>query len=154
MAGGSDGPSSGTGLGADAHEAPIGRLMRAFRSKAEPVGAVACGGGLVAASVGAAVKTWRARDGAALLSLRDDPVVRTNRAVALAEVEGPAAALLALDRAPAPGWLPFHAARADLLARLGRGPEAVADYDAALALGPSPAESLFLKRRRAASVAP
>lgn len=99
---------------------------------------------------------WRAILGLydALLSLRDDPVVRTNRAVALAEVEGPAAALQALDRAPAPGWLPFHAVRADLLARLGRGPEAVADYDAALALAPSRAETLFLKRRRAASVSP
>lgn len=89
----------------------------------------------------------------ALLDLRHDAVVRTNRAVALAEVEEPAAALAALDSAPASGWLPFHAARADLLARLGRGPEAVAEYDAALALSPSPAEALFLKRRRAASVA-
>jgi len=90
----------------------------------------------------------------ALLSLRDDPVVRTNRAVALAEVEGPAAALTALERAPAADWLPWRAARADLLARLGRNEAAVAEYDAALALGPSPAETLFLKRRRAASVAP
>lgn len=89
----------------------------------------------------------------ALLGLRDDPVTRTNRAVALAEVEGPAAALAALDAAPAPGWLPFHAARADLLARLGRPAEAAAEYDAALALRPAPAEALFLTRRRAASVA-
>ena len=88
-----------------------------------------------------------------LLSWRDDPVVRVNRAVALAEVEGPAAALLALDAASTPGWLPFHAARADLLARLGRGTEAVNDYDLALALSPSPAEALFLNRRRAVSVA-
>lgn len=97
---------------------------------------------------------WRAIVGLydALLTLRDDPVVRTNRAVALAEVEGPAAALTALDRAPAPDWLPWRAARADLLARLGQGEAAVAEYDAALALGPSPAETLFLKRRRAASV--
>ncbi len=89
----------------------------------------------------------------ALLAVRDDPVTRTNRAVALAEVEGPAAALAALEAAPTPGWLPFHAARADLLARLGRSGEAAADYDAALALGPAPAEGLFLARRRAASVA-
>lgn len=89
----------------------------------------------------------------ALLGLRDDPVTRTNRAVALAEVEGPAAALAALDAAPAPGWLPFHAARADLLARLGRPMEAAAEYDAALALRPAPAEALFLTRRRTASVA-
>ncbi len=89
----------------------------------------------------------------ALLTLRDDPVIRTNRAVALAEVEGAAVALDQLDAAPAPGWLPFHAARADLLARLGRCAEAAAEYDAALALRPSRAEALFLERRRAASVA-
>ena len=89
----------------------------------------------------------------ALRTLRDDPVVRTNRAVALAEVAGPAAALAELDGAPAAGWLPFHAARAELLARLGRNAEAAAEYDAALALGPSRAEALFLARRRAASVA-
>ena len=89
----------------------------------------------------------------ALLALRDDPVTRTNRAVALAEVAGPGVALAALDAAPVPGWLPFHAARADLLCRLGRPAEAAAEYDAALALRPAPAEALFLTRRRAASVA-
>lgn len=89
----------------------------------------------------------------ALLTLRDDPVIRTNRAVALSEVEGPATALLQLDAAAARGWLPFHVARAELLARLGRMTEAAAEYDAALALGPSRAEALFLERRRAASVA-
>jgi len=103
---------------------------------------------------GSGVTPWRGILGLydALLSLRDDPVVRTNRAVALAEVEGPAVALTALDRAPAADWLPWRAARADLLVRLGRNEAAVAEYDAALALGPSPAETLFLKRRRAASV--
>jgi RNA polymerase sigma-70 factor (ECF subfamily) len=107
-----------------------------------------------AARRGSGVTPWRAIVGLydALLRLRDDPVVRTNRAVALAETEGPAAALTALDQVPAPGWLPFHAARADLLARLGRGVEAIADYDAALSLAPSPAETLFLKARRAASL--
>jgi len=101
------------------------------------------------------VTPWRGILGLydALLTLRDDPVVRTNRAVALAEVEGPAAALTALDGAPTPDWLPWRAARADLLARLGQGEAAVAEYDAALSLGPSAAETLFLKRRRAASVA-
>lgn len=89
----------------------------------------------------------------ALLTVRDDPVVRTNRAVALAETRGPAAAIAALDQAPAPGWLPFHAARADMLARLGRGVEAAVDYDAALGLAPTVAETLFLRRRRAANVA-
>lgn len=88
-----------------------------------------------------------------LLTQRDDPVIRVNRAVALAEVEGPAAALDALTRSPAEGWLPFHAARADLLSRLGRHAEAVRDYDAALALAPSAAEARFLNQRRAASLA-
>jgi RNA polymerase sigma-70 factor (ECF subfamily) len=89
----------------------------------------------------------------ALLAVRNDPVVRTNRAVALAEASGPAAALSELDAVGAAGWLPWHAARADMLARLGRHEDAVADYDAALALSPNRAEALFLKRRRAASVA-
>jgi RNA polymerase sigma-70 factor (ECF subfamily) len=89
----------------------------------------------------------------ALLAVRNDPVVRTNRAVALAEASGPAAALAELDVVDATGWLPWHAARADMLARLGRHAEAVADYDAALSLTPNRAEALFLKRRRAASVA-
>ena len=98
------------------------------------------------------VTPWRGILGLydALLGIRDDPVVRTNRAVALAEVEGPAAALTALDAAPAPDWLPWRAARADMLARLGRGEAAVIEYDAALALHPSPAEALFLGRRRTA----
>ena len=101
------------------------------------------------------VTPWRAILGLydALLIWRDDPVVRVNRTVALAEVDGAATALAALDQTPAPGWLPFHAARADLLARLGRGDQAVAEYDCALALGPSPAEALFLCRRRVASLA-
>ena len=89
----------------------------------------------------------------ALRTHRGDPVIRTNRAVALAEVEGPEAGLAALDEAPAPDWLPFQAARADLLARLGRHREAVEAFDAALALGPAPAEERFLRRRRTASVA-
>lgn len=89
----------------------------------------------------------------ALLRLRDDPVVRTNRVVALAEVAGPAKALSELDRHAASGWLPYHATRADLLARLRRNTEAVAEYNAALALDPAPAETLFLSARRAASVA-
>jgi RNA polymerase sigma-70 factor (ECF subfamily) len=88
----------------------------------------------------------------ALVAHRGDPVVRTNRVVALAEVAGPEAALAALDGHPSPGWLPYHATRADLLSRLGRSTEAVIEYDAALALEPAPAETLFLTRRRAASV--
>lgn len=89
----------------------------------------------------------------ALLTVRDDAVVRTNRAVAVAEAVGPEAGLTELEAVKAEGWLPFHAARGDLLVRLGRHAEAVAAFDAALALSPHPAEERFLRRRRAASVA-
>lgn len=84
----------------------------------------------------------------ALLSLRDDAVIRTNRAVALCEVEGPAAALQALDAVDAESWLPFHATRAEMLSRLDRRAEAAAAFETALSLEPSPAEALFLRRRR------
>jgi RNA polymerase sigma-70 factor, ECF subfamily len=83
-----------------------------------------------------------------LLVHRDDPVIRVNRAVALAEVAGPAAALASLADIDAPSWLPLAAARADLLARVGRTDEARAAYDQALSLAPAPAEALFLAARR------
>ena len=57
-----------------------------------------------------------------LLLVRDDPITRLNRAVALAEVAGPVAALKEIDELHAPAlaaFQPFHAVRADLLARLG-----------------------------------
>lgn len=79
-----------------------------------------------------------------LLGLRDDPVIRTNRAVALAEVEGPESGLAALDVTPVPGWLPWHAARAEMLERVGRDEDALREFEAALALEPSPAEQRYL----------
>ncbi|MBO9546530.1 DUF6596 domain-containing protein [Caulobacter sp.] len=85
------------------------------------------------------------------LADRDDPFVRINRAVALAELGGPAVALAeieALDAARLDDFQPFHAVRADLLARLGRRDEALAAYDRAIALAPGPAERLWLVRRR------
>lgn len=88
----------------------------------------------------------------ALLQHRDDPVIRTNRAVALAEVEGPQAALTELESLRVTGWLPLHAARADLLARLDRRLEATTEYDTALSLWPSAAEALFLTQRRDALI--
>jgi RNA polymerase sigma-70 factor (ECF subfamily) len=92
----------------------------------------------------------------ALLALRDDPIVRLNRAVALAEVEGPMAALEEIDALALPAlanFLPYHAVRADLLARLGFGDSARSAYDSALALDPEPTERRWLEARRA-SVAP
>ncbi|WP_454758462.1 RNA polymerase sigma factor [Caulobacter segnis] len=85
------------------------------------------------------------------LADRDDPFVRINRAVALAELGGPAAALAeieALDAARLADFQPFHAVRADLLARLGRRDEALTAYDRAIDLAPGPAERLWLLRRR------
>jgi RNA polymerase sigma-70 factor (ECF subfamily) len=87
-----------------------------------------------------------------LLTHRDDAVVRLNRAVALAEVEGPEAAMSevdALDSKELQNFLPYHAVRADLLRRLHRIPAALAAYDAALALGPGPAERIWIERMRA-----
>ena len=87
----------------------------------------------------------------ALLLRRDDPVVRLNRAVALAEVAGVAGALDELERLDAAAlahFLPFHAVRADLLRRAGRRGEALAAYASALALDPAPAERSWLERRR------
>ncbi|MFT4253689.1 MAG: sigma factor-like helix-turn-helix DNA-binding protein, partial [Caulobacter sp.] len=93
-----------------------------------------------------------------LLAFRDDPVVRLNRAVALAQVAGPQAAMAELDRLAEErpegerldDFVPFHAVRADLLVRLNRRSEARAAYDRVLALDPAPAERAWLMRRRTA----
>ena len=93
-----------------------------------------------------------------LLAVAPSPVVALNRAVAVAEVEGPASALALVDglgeaasRGAGPGltgYHVFHAIRADLLRRLGRDAEAAAAYDAALARTGNAAEQDFLRRQR------
>lgn len=83
-----------------------------------------------------------------LLALSPTPVVALNRAVAVAEVDGPAVALVAVDSLDLGGYHLFHATRADLLRRLGRHDEAAAAYDAALALVGNAAERRFLEERR------
>jgi len=83
-----------------------------------------------------------------LLALSPTPVVALNRAVALAEVRGPAAALDAVDAVDLRGYHLFHATRADLLRRLGRHGEAAAAYDAALELVANATERRFLEQRR------
>ncbi|GHE68764.1 RNA polymerase subunit sigma-24 [Streptomyces spiralis] len=79
------------------------------------------------------------------------PVIHANRAVAVAKSQGPAAGLAVLDRLTADrrvrGWHLLHAARADLLRRLGRRDEAADAYRTALALDPPPAEREFLTAR-------
>jgi RNA polymerase sigma-70 factor (ECF subfamily) len=87
-----------------------------------------------------------------LQRVRPSPVVALNRAVAVAMADGPDAGLRLLD--PLADGLAqyhhFHAARADLLRRAGREPEAADAYDRALALVGNDAERRYLERRRAA----
>jgi RNA polymerase sigma-70 factor, ECF subfamily len=82
------------------------------------------------------------------LSLAPSPVVALNRAVAVAEVDGPAAALALVDELQLDDYYLFHSIRADLLRRLQRYPEAVAEYEAALPRTDNAAERTFLERRR------
>jgi len=92
-----------------------------------------------------------------LYALTPTPVVALNRAVALAEVRGPAAGLAAVDELRSPAldsYYLFHAARADLLRRLGRDEEAAAAYDVARSLTANPVEQAFLDAQHAAVLAP
>jgi len=89
-----------------------------------------------------------------LYALTPTPVVALNRAVALAEVRGPAAGLAAVDGLRSSGldsYYLFHAARADLLRRLHRDSEAAAAYATARSLTANPAEQEFLDTQRAGS---
>lgn len=85
-----------------------------------------------------------------LVTLDPSPIVLLNRAVAVAEVDGPAPGLAEVERLAGvlDGYHALHAARADLLRRLGRGVEARAAYDRALSLTRNPAERAYLSRRR------
>jgi RNA polymerase sigma-70 factor (ECF subfamily) len=82
-----------------------------------------------------------------LLALEPTPVVALNRAVVVAELDGPAAALALVDGLGLEDYHLFHAIRADLLRRLGRSAEAAAAYQAALARTENAAEREFLLRR-------
>ncbi|MBG0857491.1 RNA polymerase sigma factor [Streptomyces spinoverrucosus] len=84
-----------------------------------------------------------------LMALAPSPVVALNRAVAVAEAEGPRAALDLVDALDLDGYHVFHAVRADLLRRLGHPTEAARAYERAVALTGSAAERAFLERRRA-----
>jgi RNA polymerase sigma-70 factor (ECF subfamily) len=75
------------------------------------------------------------------------PVVELNRAVAVAETDGPEAALALLDELELPGYRYLHSTRADLLRRLGREDEAATEYENALELTHEPHERRFLERR-------
>ena len=131
----------------------------------ERIAAVAAGGEpagryLVQAAINAVHTEARSAAGTAwpaivalydrLVRLDPSPVVRLNRAVALAEVDGPAAGLAEVDRLAEAldGYHAWSAARADLLRRLGRPGPARAAYDRAIGLAGNPAERAYLTRRR------
>jgi RNA polymerase sigma-70 factor (ECF subfamily) len=80
-----------------------------------------------------------------LLEVAPTPVVALNRAIAIGEVHGPAAALALVDELDLDNYHPFHATRADLLRRLGRTSEAAAAYERAAAIAPTDAERDFLR---------
>jgi RNA polymerase sigma-70 factor, ECF subfamily len=83
-----------------------------------------------------------------LTRLDPSPIVALNRAVAVAELDGPKVALALVDGLPLAGYHAWHAARADLLRRLGRSAEAKDAYDAAIAATQNSAERAYLSRKR------
>jgi RNA polymerase sigma-70 factor (ECF subfamily) len=85
-----------------------------------------------------------------LLALAPSPVVALNRAVVVAELAGPEAALGIIDGLDLAGYHLFHATRADLLGRLGRIPEASVAFDRAITLTTNSVERTFLESSRKA----
>jgi RNA polymerase sigma-70 factor (ECF subfamily) len=83
-----------------------------------------------------------------LARLDPSPIVRLNRAIAVAELDGPEVALAEVDGLPLEGYRAFHSTRADLLRRLGRSRESRAAYDRAIGLAGNTAETAYLVRRR------
>ena len=82
-----------------------------------------------------------------LLTMAPTPIVALNRAVAVAEVDGPAAALAIIDGLALERYYLFHALRADLLRRLGREAQAAAAYEQAITRSENTAEQEFLRQR-------
>jgi len=82
-----------------------------------------------------------------LTAVAPTAVVALNRAVAVAELHGPAAGLAEVDRLELPAYHLFHSTRADLLVRLGRTDEAAVEYERALELASNAAERAFLAGR-------
>jgi RNA polymerase sigma-70 factor (ECF subfamily) len=85
-----------------------------------------------------------------LVRLDPSPIVALNRAIAVAELDGPEVALATVDRLgdDLAGYHAYHATRADLLRRLGRSQESRAAYDKAIELAGNTAETAYLTRRR------
>jgi RNA polymerase sigma-70 factor, ECF subfamily len=85
-----------------------------------------------------------------LVRLDPSPIIALNRAIAVAELDGPNVALAAVDRLEdkLAAYHAYHATRADLLRRLGRGQQSRAAYDKAIQLAGNTAETAYLTRRR------
>lgn len=83
-----------------------------------------------------------------LMRLAPSPIVALNRAVAVAEVDGPEVALASVRDLPLDGYGPWHVATGDLLARVGQRDEAAAAFDRAVALSTNDVERTFLTARR------
>ncbi|MEU4244437.1 DUF6596 domain-containing protein [Actinoplanes sp. NPDC026619] len=83
-----------------------------------------------------------------LLRLDPSPIVRLNRAIAVAELDGAAAGLAEVDGLSLEGYHAFHATRAELLRRLGHGDQARDAYDRAIGLAGNTAEQAYLSLRR------
>ncbi len=85
-----------------------------------------------------------------LVRLDPSPIIALNRAVAVAETDGPEVALAAVDRLEdtLAGYHAYHATRADLLRRLGCSQKSRAAYDKAIELAGNTAETAYLTRRR------
>jgi len=83
-----------------------------------------------------------------LYAVAPTPIVALNRAVAIAEIDGPQVALAQVDALALDGYHAWHATRADLLRRLGRSDDAKKAYDAAIAATDNDAERSYLARRR------
>jgi RNA polymerase sigma-70 factor (ECF subfamily) len=85
-----------------------------------------------------------------LIGVDPSPIVRLNHAIAVAELDGPDVALAEIDRLDQSlgEYHAYHAARADLLRRVGRSSESRTAYDRAIQLAGNPAERAYLSRRR------
>ncbi|GAA0943198.1 RNA polymerase sigma factor [Actinocorallia libanotica] len=86
-----------------------------------------------------------------LVRLDPSPIIALNRAIAVAETDGPETALAIVDRLAEvlAGYHAYHATRADLLRRLGRSRQSRAAYDRAIELAGNTGETAYLTRRRA-----
>jgi RNA polymerase sigma-70 factor (ECF subfamily) len=83
-----------------------------------------------------------------LYAVDPSPIVALNRAIAVAELDGPEVGLAIVDKLPLTTYHAWHATRADLLRRLGRSADAREAYDAAIAATENDAERTYLARRR------